>query len=245
VPFEIPRLDGGAAVAPERGIHFARVPYRVGERWSTSVRAESKMADTGSGEQVSAYVSEFVVEVLAVEGPAPTRMRVTFERNAQEYQGGATATAIDGKSYVVDARGPSVSSESGAAASSDEERRVLDVFPDLGTRTRLDEVLPDDPMQIGDRRDELAGAILRILHPRAWTEDKGSASLARVDGDLAAFAVTIAASSQTGMKMDVRGEAKVRLRDSRLASLLLTGSYSGGATGTSGDFSVRRIVRDR
>lgn len=242
VGLEIPRLDGGTA-APAKGIRFGRTPYRVGERWMTSVRAESVLDDDAGASQISAYVSAFRVEVLAVEGPAPTRLRVTFDKNAVESRGSELPTSIDGKTYVVEAHGAAVSYEDGSAALPEEKQRVLDVFPDLGTRTRLDEVLPDDPMEIGDAHDEVANAVLRILHPRAWSSEKGTASLVRVEKDVAVFRASITASNATGMTIDVSGEVNVRLSDARLAGFLLEGTYGGGGLGQTGRFSVRRVVR--
>jgi hypothetical protein len=245
VPLDVPRLDGGAPASATAGIRFGREPFRVGTRWSTSIRAESVTQDTTGGEQASAYVSEYSVEVLAVDGGAPSQVHVRFERNQNEYQGVPRGTSIDGKIYLVDAAGPSVRDPSGSAVSSDEVTRVLDVFPDLGTRMRVDEVLPDDPMKIGDRRDDLAGAILRVLHPRAWKLVSGHAALARVEGAMAVFAVDLDATSTSRLRMKVEGEAQVRLRDAWLMNLDLRGSYAHeGSADVPGSFSVQRRVRD-
>lgn len=242
---EIPRLDaGGAASGPGSGVRFGRVAPGVGARWSVEVHAESRAPDPQGGEQISGYESSFAVEVLAVSGLAPTRVRLTFATNRHTYQGRATETVIHGKTYVVDAGGPRVTTEGGAAAPEDEATRVLDVFPDLGTRARVDQVLPDDAMTIGDRRDELAAAILRIIHPRAWTLGAGEASLARVDGDDAVFAVKLDASSETGLRMELAGDARVRLRDASLSRLALEGGFEAPG-GNAGRFTLRRVVTDR
>ena len=242
---DIPRLDGGAPVALEDGIRFGHPLPTVGTAWTVSVHATSV-----AEEQVSTYISEYRVEILAVDGPAPSRVKLRFVRNVHSYQGHDTPTVIEGKEYVVDARAPHVRDATNAAAPEPETQRVLDVFPDLGTRTRIDEVLPDRAMHIGERRDELAAAILRVIHPRAWTLREGRATLVRLDGnsgDDAVFKVSIDASSESGLTMDVSGEAHVRLADAHLTDLSLDGRYVLTKTGTAtpeppGKFNLRRRI---
>jgi hypothetical protein len=139
---------------------------------------------------------------------------------------------------------PFVRDASGGAASENETERVLDVFPDLGTRTRIDEVLPEVPMAIGDARDDLAPALLRLVHPRLWQLETGKASLARVEGSDAVFAIALVATSKaSGVHMDVKGEARIRTRDSRLVGLALDGAYDHDDA-TKGSFVLRRVIRD-
>jgi hypothetical protein len=212
-----------------------------------TVHASSQSEDAQGGIQRSVYESDYRVEILAVDGPAPSRVRLRFLRNVYVYGDRGAATAIDGKEYVVDARAPHVRDAShGGAAPEAETQRVLDVFPDLGTRTRIDEVLPDEAMRIGDERDELAGAVLRVIHPRAWTLRAGSATLARVSGDSAVFEVSLDAASESGLHLEVSGEARVRLRDAQLVELALDGRYetkpNAGRSDPPGTFSLRRSV---
>jgi hypothetical protein len=244
----IPPLDTGRIdrTAPGDGIRFGHPVAEPGSGWNVVVHASSRSADGPSGEQISSYESAFRVEVLAVDGPAPSRVSLRFERNVYGYQGREAPTVIDGKEYVVDARAPHVRVAGGAAAPEAETERVLDVFPDLGTRARIDEVLPDASMRVGDTRDELAGAILRVIHPRAWTLRAGSATLSRSDGSSAVFDVIIDASSTSGLHVVLKGEAHVALRDSQLVDLRLDGTYEGerdgGADAPPGTFSLRRTL---
>jgi hypothetical protein len=216
--------------------------------WTVVLHAASHAADPQGNEQVSAFDSEVRVEVLAVDGPAPSRVRMRFLRNVQTYQGRDTATLVDGKEYVVDARAPHVRDLTNAPAPEAEAQRVLDVFPDLGTRSRIDEVLPDEEMRLGERRDELAAAVLRVIHPRAWTLHAGTAVLSHVelDAQQAVFKVTLDASSEGGLRMKVSGEAHVALRDAQLAELALDGTYEtktdAGVVEPPGTFSLRRKV---
>lgn len=225
----------------------------VGAVWKVSLQAISRSLDppaapggVPSGEQVATYESEYRLEVLAVDGPIPSRVHLHFLRNVQIFQGRESQTSVHGKDYVVDARAPHVRDRAGSPVLEIEAQRVLDVFSDLGSRSRIDEVLPDEPMRLGDRRDELAAAILRVIHPRAWKMRAGTARLARFEQDHASFDLTLDASSDAGLHMILDGHARIRLHDARLSDLALDGSYeTGGDAGSSdppGTFSLRRRV---
>jgi hypothetical protein len=246
---EVPRLAGGNTESPQSGgVRFGRAPITVGSKWAVTTDARSvvSMADPqGVQVQLSEYVSRYSVEILAIEGQAPTRVRLSFQKNVQRYQSLDKPTVIDGKTYVVDRAPPHVRDDlSGAQASEEETQRVLDVFPDLGTRTQIDQVLPESAMQIGQDRHELADAILRVIHPRAWTMTKGTASLARTEGEDAVFDVTLDANGQSSVHMEVKGEARVRLRDAKLVSLSLAGAYTYATDKEPGTFTLKRTVRD-
>lgn len=244
-PLEVPPIAGDASASTgPAGVRFHRVPTTVGTSWHVSIEAESHTADPQGGEQLSTYRSEYDVEVLAVEGGAPSRVKLVFQTNVYAYQNADKPTVLDGRSYVIDVAAPHVRDPQGSVPTTEEVERVLDVFPDLGTRTRIDEMLPDDAMQIGEGRNELAPAVLRVIHPRAWTLLSGSASLAGVESDLARFDVTLDASSQSRVHMKVSGGAWVRMGDARLVRLELDGTYDHDA-GTTGAFKLRRAVRDR
>lgn len=235
-----PMADAGPGTGTD-GVRFGRVPLATGARWSVSTRAESRTSD---GDQQSRYESDYTVEVLAVSGPAATQVRLRFDRNVSVYRDAERPTTVHGNTYVVHDREPFVRDASGGAASENETERVLDVFPDLGTRTRIDEVLPEAPMAIGEARDDLAGAVLRLVHPRLWQLESGKAALARVEGDEAVFAITIVATSKaSGVRMDVKGEARIRTRDTRLTGLTLDGAYDHDDA-TKGTFVLRRVIRD-
>ncbi len=236
---EIPRLAPDAGQVRGADARFVREPARPGATMHVSVRAASRAPDPSGGEQLSEYESELDATVLEVAAGAPTRMRVAFARNVNLYQGMSTPTPIDGRTYVASAREPYVTDENGGVPASAEVERVLDVFPDLGTRTRLEEALPDGPLAIGDRRDDIARAVLRIIHPRAWTFDDGAATLARIEGGEAIYDVRIAAHSVQS-KIETAGELRVRMRPAGLASIALHGTYPPDGT-----FDYRRVVTAR
>ena len=246
----IPPLDGGAASRSraEGGVRFGHPLPTPGSAWTVTVHASSLSEDpAGGGQQASTYESELRTEIVSVDGPAPSRVKLRFVRNVQTYQGNPVPTIIDGKEYIVDARAPHVRDATGGAAPEAEAQRVLDAFPDLGTRARIDEVLPgeDVSLRVGERHDDLAAAILRIIHPRAWTLRAGTASLARTEGDLAIFALTLEASSERGLRMVLAGEARVRIHDASLSDLSLEGRYENTAPGANeppGTFVLQRHV---
>jgi len=253
VALEVPKIDGGNTESPgaiENGVRFGRTLTTVGSKWTVDTDARSSVtlvdAQGQPDLQLSEYISRYAVEVLAVEGPAPTRVRLSFQKNVQRYQNVDKATVIDGKTYVLDrATQPQVRLEDGSPATEDESQRVLDVFPDLGTRTQIDQVLPDGVMTFGQDRHELAEAILRVIHPRAWTLVKGTATLLRAEGSTdAVFDVALDAKAQSGVHMDVKGEARVRIRDAKLVAISLSGSYLTGKGESPGAFTLKRTVRD-
>ncbi len=244
---DVPPLDAGAepTTRTKNGIRFLHPVPHTGMSWQIEVAAISRSHDP-SGDQVTTYDSDVRVEVLAVDGPAPSRVRLQFLRNEESFQGSSRPTLVSHKEYVVDARAPHVRDTADVAAPEAEAQRVLDVFPDLGTRTRIDQLMPTDVMQLGERRDELAAALLRIVHPRAWTMLAGSATLVRVDGEHAVFEVSLDASSESGLRMVVSGEARIALANAELAELSIEGHYepkkTSGTPEPGGSISYRRRV---
>ena len=224
---EIPPLVAGADAGPRTrdGIRFGHPVPSPGRAWRVAVLATSRSEDPAGDTQISTYESNLRVEVLAVDGPAPSRVRLHFLQNAESFQGIGKPTIVEHKDYVVDARAPHVRDTADHPAPAAEAQRVLDAFPDLGMRARVDQVLPTDAMQLGERRDELAAAVLRIVHPRAWTMHAGTATLVRADGEHAVFMLSLDASSESGLLMQLTGEAKISLADSEVADLSLDGRY--------------------
>ena len=69
-------------------------------------------------------------------------------------------------------------------------------------------------------------------------------ALGEIEGGDAVFAIVIVATSKaSGVHMDVKGEARIRTRDSRLVGLALDGAYDHDDA-TKGSFVLRRVIRD-
>lgn len=224
---DVPPMEAGVGPTDRTrsGVSFGHPVPRTGKAWRVVVQARSLSHDPSGNPQVSTYDSTFAVEIVAVDGPAPSRVRLRFAENAESYQGSRKPTILEGKAYFVDARAPHVRDASNASAPEAEAQRVLDVFPDLGTRTRVDQIVPTEPMQLGERRDELAAALLRIVHPRAWTLHAGTATLVRVEDGAGVFKVSLDASSESGLVMRLAGEARIALADAELVEMSLDGDY--------------------
>lgn len=248
-PLDVPRLDPsapGAGVPAGAGAIFTRIAPRIGDQSEVRIEARSVIEDPPNAQQLTEYESRYTVEVLETRGPAPSRVRLVFAKNVQRYQGIDRATEIDGKTYEVALGASEVRGAGGVPVTSEESKRVLDAYPDLGLRAPVDQTLPDGPMPVGEARDGLAAALLRLVHPRAWALDAGQATLARVEGEEAIFAVTLRSTSQlTGMKIAVEGEAHVRLRDTRLVGLTLDGKYTLAEGDAEGTFHYARTVTAR
>lgn len=247
-PLDVPRLTASASTpqpdAPG-SLRFGREPPRVGDKTRTIVLARSVYDDPQSGPQSESYDSDFEEEVLAVHGPAAARVKVTFKTNEIFDNVASKPTVIQGKSYFVDVTSPNVLDvATQQPPSHDEITRVLDIVPDLGTRTGIDQVLPDRPLALRESRDDLAGAVLRILHPRFWSLTNGSAIFTRVDpqAGLADFDVRIAATStNSGMAIELSGIVRIRYRDSKLGQFVLHGTYTR-PNGEKGTLETSRLV---
>ena len=236
--FIAPLIDAGKTTTqPAVGVRFGHPPATVGTAFRVDLHAKSRSAD-----QESEYTSVFRVEVLEVQGPAPSRLLVEFLHNVRLFQGTPQRTSIDGKGYFVDSRAPHVRTPSGAAATAEETERVLDILPELGTRDRIDEVLPDEEIPLGAHHDELAAVLLRVLHPRAWKLESGTAILT-AGGEEATFDVRIVASADN-LRMELSGKARVRTSDARLSSLVLSGPYGEvvDAGSPDGTFELTRTI---
>ena len=229
---DVPPLDAGEEPISrtKNGAHFIHPVPRTGTVSLIAVSAVSRSHDSSGDLQITTYDSNVRVEVLAVDGPAPSRVRLRFLQNEESFQGSPKPSLVHHKEYFVDARAPHVRDAANVEAPEAEAQRVLDVFPDLGTRTRIDQLMPTEVMEIGERRDELAAALLRIVHPRAWTMLAGSATLVRIDGELAVFEVSLDGSSESGLHMVVSGEARIVLATAELAELSLDGQYDPNKT---------------
>jgi hypothetical protein len=251
VELDVPRVGASAGAGIVGGeptdpnaVRFGRESAKVGARSHQHVLARSLW-----NEQHASYESEFVIEVLAIEGASsggwPSRVKIEFRKNESFDNVSHQATSIDGHTYLVDVHAPHVlDAATNAVPSEDEVARVTDVLPDLGTRAQIDQILPDTAMRIGEHRDDIAKAIARILHPRIWNVDQGSAVLARTEQGEAVFQVALdATSSATKMKIAIKGDARVRLRDARLEGFALAGEFVR-PNGERGELHVERTVRD-
>src|SRR5258708_5258690 len=94
----IPPLDPAADAGTRRkdGIRFGHPVPHTGKAWSVAVHATSRSPEPTGDVQVSSYESRFRVEVIAVDGPAPSRVRLRFLRNVEAYQGAEKPTIVDG-----------------------------------------------------------------------------------------------------------------------------------------------------
>lgn len=232
-----------------RLVRFGHVSPAAGARWHVTTEATSSVTDARHATLGHVYLSSYSVEVLDTNGRAPSRVRLSFEQNHYVVNGAETPTSLEGKTYVLETTAPHVRDASGAPAPADEAERVLDIFPELGTRTQIDQVLPDAPMSIGDDRGELAAAVLSVIHPRGWTLGGGSATLTAVDDTAAYFTTTIDATAKnSGIRMWIKGEVRVRLADAQLMGLLLSGTYAlpgeSESSEPEGVITIRRTTRD-
>ena len=79
----VPPLDGGSEPfsRTRNGAHFTHPVPRPGMVSLIAVSAVSRSHDPSGDLQVTTYDSNVRVEVLAVDGPAPSRVRLRFLQN--------------------------------------------------------------------------------------------------------------------------------------------------------------------
>jgi hypothetical protein len=225
---------------------FGARTFRVGERWSVRTWAEGLADDGGGATQSSRYDALLHVTVLSVvgggaSGAAPARLEVRFEKSLRAYQHEPKPTDLHGKTYVLDASTETVRDASGAEASANESELVRDAYPDVGTSSRIEQALPDGLLTPGMDAPGLAEAVLRSLHPRAWTFNHGRATFKEVDGEEAVFAIALDTTSARGLHLDVSGEARFRVADRQQTRLVLRGSYEKTEPPeVQGQFSIER-----
>ncbi|MCA9591004.1 MAG: hypothetical protein KC657_37155 [Myxococcales bacterium] len=241
-PVVIPTVTAPASSEQKFG---ARV-FRVGERWSVRTLAEGLADDGGGATQSSEYEALLHVTVLSVvgggaTGAAPSRLELHFEKSTRAYQHVPKPTDLHGKTYVVDATSEVVRDTSGAEVGEVERELVRDAYPDVGTSSRVEQALPDGTLTPGSDAPGLAEAVLRSLHPRAWTFNRGRATFKEIDGGEAVFEISLDTTSARGLHLDVSGEARFRLADRQQTRLVLRGSYEKTEPPeVQGQFSIER-----
>lgn len=226
---DIPTLAAPASSrAPEDAgpsVTIRRRPARAGDRWRVTVKADSREQTSWGFEEHATYDTAYDVEVLAIEGAAPSRLRVHYDHNVRTSRGQETRTPVDGQTYLVEAAQKLRVVDGGELATRpDEAQLVSDMFPDLGAPGSVESSLREGALRVGDRQDGLARAVARLVHPRAVTLESGSATVARLEGDRLELALDMVLVWQMGSRAALKGKALVR-SDGLLLRVALEGAF--------------------
>jgi hypothetical protein len=107
------------------------------------------------------------------------------------------------------------------------ERLALDIVSDIGMRGAMDAAIPDRPLAKGDSVDAFAPALVRVLQPRTWHFESGHALVSEVTDHEGVFYVGLHVRTDSGNKLSLRGEARVRRADRMVTAVQLEGDFVG------------------
>ena len=232
------RTDDVASTNVANGIAVGalvrREPLRVGVRAHRT--SENDVAIEGKDEWgvrtalISGLAQEVRVEdVLSVVRNETAKLHVTYEKSttivmAPADQKGVYASAVDGKSYVVERTSGGaqvrVTDDRGERPGGPELETVARDYADLGHTNPVNAAVPEKPMRQGDRVPTLAVAIRERLEERRTAKvdalEVTVGAVRVVDG---ARCIVFELTGRTTLAMhasvvfDLRGEYVVRLDD--------------------------------
>jgi hypothetical protein len=234
-PVGIPVAKAAAApvapVAPPDILFLRRAPA-VGDRYDVQVRASSSYEQPQGDFLGDEYRCDYSALVLPTQGTVGHRLQITFARHQRSTADAQSAiytkpSPLDGKTFIIDAAGPSVNDEHGVPASADAFDAAARVFSDLGVREQIALSLPDLPMPLGVEVPGLAEGVFQVLNAKSWTPTQSRAQLKEVTTDRATFELQLKAASASGLTLDLGGTALVLRADRTLSELHLSGPFRG------------------
>ena len=224
-------MSSGIAV----GVLVRREPLRVGVRASRASENELAIVGKDAGARaalISGQANEVrVEEILGIGHGETSKLRVTYEKSttivlAPADQKGVYASAVDGKSYIVERAGDGgdarvrVTDERGERPKGPEVETVLRDYGDLGRASSVSSAIPSTPLRQGDRVPSLAAAIRARLDERRTAKiDALEARVGEtrvVDGARCVvfeLAGRMTLAMHANVTFDLRGEYVVRVDD--------------------------------
>jgi hypothetical protein len=194
-------------------------------------------------------------EILATDGKAVTRARVTYVsekktvlKNGEEQTQPANPTT--GKTYSLELKGGKllITDEQGKRVPKGEDAAVRRSNPRFGQPDPVAAALPDKPLGVGDKVDALASAFEGFVKDRDDGKDgKNPMAVSGVEVKLASveqpgpdavgvFSIALTMGSPKdnkevlGMQAPLEGTMRVRARDGRVLSVALAGPITIAST---------------
>jgi hypothetical protein len=212
-------------------------------------------------------VTEKIVEVLAANADAVTKVKVTYKAHSKvKKEDGADTSKpspVQGKTYIVEGKDGTVqvTLPGGSPAPEEAAKLVAKDFKRLGKPDRMQKAMPSTPIEVGARVDSLGEALREDLvgddEPDATaTIDKSIVTLTAVREEggakLGVFDVeleVLATKKDLAMRFSVKGKVEVGLADSipvamSFESPVAAASTSGrkvAATGRATKSSTRKV----
>jgi hypothetical protein len=216
-------------------------PPRVGQR--IEVTEVNHIAGTlrATGQEtpmVQHQEAKLVEEILAVDGPVITRLKVTYAAQRSHEQLGEQAKKGDGplhgKTFVIAAERGALSflDDKGAPVAADVATELRDSFDEeVGRVPPMTQILQSKAFRPGERV-ELSPEEMKALSPEGERVKGAAMSLTLLErkGDLATLAFDgVMTGTQPGMTMDLRmkGTIKLEVSTARLLEMNLAGDMKG------------------
>jgi hypothetical protein len=220
-----------AAPTPE-GTRFLRRPVAIGDRYEVKLRARSSYEQAQGDFRGDDYTCDYAAVVLPTTGTLGHRLQITFvhhERRSIAANGDVFTkpSPLHGKTFVLDAAGPTVTDETGSPVSAETFDAAARVVSDLGVRERVAVALPDGPLPLGAEAPGLGEGIFQALNAKTWTLKRSRAELTHVSAEGATFALALQGQSESGLSFDLSGTARVLPEDRTLRDLDLRGTFAG------------------
>lgn len=238
------------------GVVFTHKAPAVGDKRDEDETMDMNMdisVDLGNGKPQKSDIKQHeatkkVVEVLALNGDAPSKVKVTYgtvEKKMTEggKDKGAKASPISGKTYIVDSAGGkiSVTDPSGKPAPSQEAHEVEKHFKSLGKPDPLTASIPTTPLKPGDKVDAMANAIGEYLNRDSEKNEGVKVSNVNVtfkeqSGDEGIFDIALTVSKEDkemGLAIDLKGNVHALVKTSQPTKFDMKGpvKVSGGNGG--------------
>ena len=241
------------------GTVFVKRAPAVGDKWEDKVgmtmSMETSVDPDGSGKVQKATMEKTETEtrqeeVLAVQGEAVTKVKVTFvEKTANIKEEGKErkrSSPVAGKTYVVEAKDGKITVllDGDRPAPAMQAKVVKDAYETLGKVDPLYAGVPRRPLKPGDKVEELAKAMKEFMLIRAKDMEVSNVNVVfqgSKDGEgVFDIEVTLAAVEKPmRFDMKLKGQARMSLTTGQPSATILKGPLSVGST--EGDASKMKI----
>lgn len=257
------KASPGPKIPPGLSIHLTRMPPRVGDQIVVGMTMSMEMSFDVKGTPVEAKQmanDEVLQEVLAVDGFAPSRIRVTYKTmsDTSEMMGRPEATRDPraGKTYIVFREEGRLRAtyEDGSTPPRGELKKVLENNKGVGVEDEWEAIVAGRTWKSGERYTFTADELTRVNeakrrastgNPRdteRWT--RCQLMLRSVDNGVAIFSLVMGVrleDDDSAMEFVVDGDARIEQATGRL----LETSGTGAITGTTQRIPFKGSIRMR
>jgi hypothetical protein len=241
-----PAKEGGPTPAVSSGTVFRKVLPSVGSKREESsdmtMSVAMRVDVAGRNQNVDMIAKEIVKhvdEVLAVNGDAITKEKVTFgtvaAKRTEAGKEKSDPSPVSGKTYVVESKDGKIDvrDENGKGVSGAEEKDVRKQLKSLGKADPMFAALPQAALVPGQKVDAIAKALTEQLKEESeeTTVKDVVVTFKEQRGEDGVFAVALKLTKEEGpmaMEIDVTGEALVSTKTGWPTKMSLAGPIHVG-----------------